>query len=322
MNTERIRTSILGRITLGENTFQVSPYLLEKCAVPAQEHNCFLPTLKLIILWRRLRLSFPFFRRSWVVSQSWGEIPVAVQRGAARTDTIKILSIVLEFALELCSAFTQTPFLSTSVNPKSFWKTPMHSLCYLCYRCWRKGCVAQRLQDSQPLEAVSREGTETPCKDKSDRSARWTLHAKRCVPPRPPLRHGNEQLLCSVQKLTLPQVLQQHQYHWYRQDTFIRNQAGDSGDVLMLFPGKRQHSGTDRCTLGKCMAAKGNFDLLDHKVMYPQVTIEAQLHFVKKWKKTLPIAALVKGLAIMKYDNKEEKKVYRQLKMMVDSART
>lgn len=321
MNTEHIRTSILGRITLGENTFQVSPYLLEKCAVLAQEHNCFLPTLKLIILWRRLRLSFPFFRRSWVVSQSWGETPVAVHWGAARTDTINILSIVLEFALELCSAFTQTPFLSTSVNPKSFWKTPMHSLCYLCYGCWRKGCVAQRLQDSQPLEAVSRERTETPCKDKSDRSARWTLHSKRCVPPRPPLQHGNEQLLCSVQKLTLPQVLHQHQYHWYRQRTpsYVTRLGIQAMFSCSFLARDKIQAQTDAPLVSAWLQRVILISLI---MRYPQVMIEAQLHFVKKWKKSLPIAALVKELAIMKYDNKEEKKVYRQLKMMVDSAKT
>lgn len=56
----------------------------------------------------------------------------------------------------------------------------------------------------------------------------------------------------------------------------------------------------DRCTLDKCTAARDNFGLLDHRVRSPELIIKADVHFIKKWKKSLPIAALVKGLAIMK----------------------
>lgn len=56
----------------------------------------------------------------------------------------------------------------------------------------------------------------------------------------------------------------------------------------------------DRCTLDKYTAAQDSFDLLDHRVKSPELIIKADVHFIKKWKKSLLIAALVKGLAIMK----------------------
>jgi len=75
-------------------------------------------------------------------------------------------------------------------------------------------------------------------------------------------------------------------------DAFVCNQAGDSGNVLTLFPGKRQDSGTDRYTLDKCMAVEGNSGLLDHEVRYPGLMVKAAVHFIKKWKKSLPTPSL------------------------------
>ena len=97
---------------------------------------------------------------------------MAVHRGDGRADALINISIVLELALELCSALTQILFLSTSMSPKKEFLKGSHALSALSVlQVLKERLCSPKIARFPTPGSASREGAETPCEDKSDISA-------------------------------------------------------------------------------------------------------------------------------------------------------